>query len=145
MVIFTRMLTFSNTHTRTHTLKSRHLKEVYTRDCSIKGTFEAQSKATSQRAVRQRSVRSRACHLASPYRSGAPRACLCFPNHSRTGNQTPAFRGKQTPSLFGVFFCFVLFFSTTKSLRFHIVFPSAAALSEVSQGAVIRAAFQRCE
>lgn len=29
----------------------------------------------------------------------APCACLCFPNHSRTGNQTPAFRGKQpTPA-----------------------------------------------
>lgn len=95
VVIFTRMFTFSSTHT----LESHHLKEVYTRDRSIKGTFEAQSKATSQRAVRQRSVRSRACHLASQYRGGVPRACLCFPNHSRTGNQTPAFRGKQTLSL----------------------------------------------
>lgn len=105
----------THTHTRAHALKSHHLKEVYTRDRSIKGPFEAQSKATSQRAVRQRSVRSQACHLASPYRSGAPHACFCFPNHSHTGNQAPAFRGKHTLGLFlGGFF--LSFFSvTTKS------------------------------
>lgn len=85
-------------HAHTHTLKSHLLKQVYTRDCSIKGTFDAQSKATSvccSATVCSKQSLSSGISI----QKRAPCACLCFPNHSRTGNQTPAFRGKQKPPL----------------------------------------------
>lgn len=43
MIVFTFMFSFSPTLT----LKSHHLKQVYTSDCFIKGMFDDQSKATS--------------------------------------------------------------------------------------------------
>lgn len=78
------------------TPKSRHLKQVYTRDCFIKGMFDDQSKATSVCCFSNSLfvVKPVIWHL---HTEVAPCACLCFPNQSRTGNQTPAFRGKQPP------------------------------------------------
>lgn len=69
----------------------------------------------------------------------APCACLCFPNHSRTGNQTPAFRGKQT-----LLFHFPQLGADEKFVLPHLVLTDPA-LNYVSLGAVIRASFHRCE
>lgn len=85
-------------HAHTHTLKSHHLKQVYTIDCSIKGTFDAQSKATSV-CCSATVCSKRSLSSGISIQKRAPCACLCFPNHSHTGNQTPAFRGKQKPPL----------------------------------------------
>lgn len=114
---------------RAHTLKSRHLKEVYTRERSIKGTFEAQSKATS---VCCSATDCSKLSLSSgiSIQKRAPCACLCFPNHSRTGNQTPAFRGKQT-----LLFHFPQLGADEKFVLPHLVLTDPA-LNYVSLGAV---------
>lgn len=76
-----------------------HWKPVYTDVCLVQMLFDDPSAASLVCISATVSSQLRACHLAFPYRSGLPCACLCFPNHSCTGNQTPAFRGKQKPSL----------------------------------------------
>lgn len=65
-------------HAHTQKPAPHHLKQVYTRDCSMKGTFDAQSKPL-QCAVQQQPVRSAARHLASPYRSRLPVRASAFP------------------------------------------------------------------
>lgn len=78
-----------------HTLKSNHLKQVCTRDGFTKATSDDRSKATSARHPATVCFVSEACHLASPYRSRLPVRASAFPIRARTGNRTPAFRGKQ--------------------------------------------------
>lgn len=91
MFSFSRMLTFRHWSPTIYT-------QFYTRGCSIKGTFDAQSKATS--VCCSATVCSKwSLSSGISIQKQAPCACLCFANHSRTGNQTPAFRGKQKPPL----------------------------------------------
>lgn len=64
----------------------------------MKGMSDDQSKATSMRC--SPTVCSEwSLSSGISIQKQAPCACLCFPNQSRTGNRTPAFRGKQKPPL----------------------------------------------
>lgn len=92
--------------TQKHSIKPRHTitpsltiyTQFYTRGCSIKGTFDAQSKATSM-CCSATVCSEWSLSSGISIQKQAPCACLCFPNHSCTGNQTPGFRGKQKPPL----------------------------------------------